>query len=386
MNISEDIICFSSIDWDFIWQGHQQIMHTFANQGHRILFIENTGIRSPRIKDFPRIKKRFSNWYKGTYGIRKIHPNLYVYSPLVFPFPYSKIALHINAFIFWHHLKRWLMTMNFQNSIVWSFLPTALTQKIIHKIHKKLTIYYCIDKFSESSKAAKKILNDEKTMLKQSDLIFTTSHNLVEYCSKYNKNVYFFPFGVDLDHFSYKSYSEKPPELKSISGPMIGYVGGIHKWIDFDLLFYIASQNPHLNFIFVGPLQADVSALKNLKNIYFIHKKEKEALPRYIYFFDVCIIPYKLSSYTDNVYPTKLNEYLAVGKKVISTSLREIIYFNQKHDNPISIAYSREEFSNKLRTWFQKKNETQNSKYIEIAKLNSWPKRIENMTRLIDQK
>ncbi|KKR79563.1 MAG: Glycosyltransferase, partial [Candidatus Nomurabacteria bacterium GW2011_GWA2_40_9] len=58
MNSSENIICFSSIDWDFIWQGHQQIMQTFANQGHRVLFIENTGVRSPGIKDISRIKKR----------------------------------------------------------------------------------------------------------------------------------------------------------------------------------------------------------------------------------------------------------------------------------------------------------------------------------------
>jgi hypothetical protein len=27
---STDIICISSIDWDFIWQGHQEIMSTLA--------------------------------------------------------------------------------------------------------------------------------------------------------------------------------------------------------------------------------------------------------------------------------------------------------------------------------------------------------------------
>ena len=28
-----DIVCFSSIDWDFIWQGHQEIMSAFAEEG-----------------------------------------------------------------------------------------------------------------------------------------------------------------------------------------------------------------------------------------------------------------------------------------------------------------------------------------------------------------
>ena len=36
-----DIICFSSIDWDFIWQGHQEIMSRLAADGHRVLFLEN---------------------------------------------------------------------------------------------------------------------------------------------------------------------------------------------------------------------------------------------------------------------------------------------------------------------------------------------------------
>ena len=386
MNSSENIICFSSIDWDFIWQGHQQIMQTFANQGHRVLFIENTGVRSPGIKDISRIKKRFSNWHKGTYGIRQIHENLYVYSPLLLPFPYSKIALYLNTFIFRHHLNRWLTIMDFQNPIVWSFLPTAITQKILSQINKKITVYYCIDKFSESSKAAQKILKDEKTMLKQSDLIFATSHKLIEYCSKHNTNVHFFPFGVDFDHFAHKTYSEKPSELKSTPHPIIGYVGGIHRWIDLDLIFNIASQNPQFNFVFVGPIQTDISPLKTLKNVHFISKKEKEDLPHYIYFFDTCIIPYKLSPYTDNVYPTKLNEYLAIGKKVFSTALEEIIYFNKHHGNPITIVHSAQELSDILKKYLEESNPKPLSQYVEIAKLNSWTKRIEGMTHLIDQK
>jgi len=43
----QDVVCLSSIDWDFIWQGHQEIMSTLAAQGHRVLFIENTGVRRP---------------------------------------------------------------------------------------------------------------------------------------------------------------------------------------------------------------------------------------------------------------------------------------------------------------------------------------------------
>ena len=66
---SENIICISSIDWDFIWQGHQEIMSLFAKNGNRVLFIENTGIRAPGWRDMPRLKI-FLNWIKSVKGFR----------------------------------------------------------------------------------------------------------------------------------------------------------------------------------------------------------------------------------------------------------------------------------------------------------------------------
>ena len=64
-----DVLCISSIDWDFIWQGHQEIMSTLAAQGHRVLFLENTGVRSPKLRDLPRLRQRIRNWWRGTQGL-----------------------------------------------------------------------------------------------------------------------------------------------------------------------------------------------------------------------------------------------------------------------------------------------------------------------------
>ena len=65
-----DILCISSIDWDFIWQGHQEIMSTLAADGHRVLFVENTGVRAPNMRDLPRVRQRIRNWWRGTKGFR----------------------------------------------------------------------------------------------------------------------------------------------------------------------------------------------------------------------------------------------------------------------------------------------------------------------------
>ena len=71
MLTKRDILCISSIDWDFIWQGHQEIMSTLARQGNRVLFVENTGVRAPRLKDLPRLVKRIRNWRRGVKGFRQ---------------------------------------------------------------------------------------------------------------------------------------------------------------------------------------------------------------------------------------------------------------------------------------------------------------------------
>ena len=121
---NENIICISSIDWDFIWQGHQEIMSTFAKSGNRVLFIENTGVRTPNIRDIPRLKKRIINWFKTTKGFKNEMENLYVYSPISLPFPYSRIAKWINKYFLLVPIKRWVKTMEFYEPIVWTFLPT----------------------------------------------------------------------------------------------------------------------------------------------------------------------------------------------------------------------------------------------------------------------
>src|SRR3989442_14848730 len=87
-----DIVCISSIDWDFIWQGHQEIMSTLAAAGDRVLFLENTGGGALRLRDLPRLRRRVHTWARGPGGFREEHPYLFVFSPLVLPGPYSRIS------------------------------------------------------------------------------------------------------------------------------------------------------------------------------------------------------------------------------------------------------------------------------------------------------
>lgn len=383
---NENIICISSIDWDFIWQGHQEIMSALA-ANNRVLFIENTGVRVPGIRDIPRLRNRIKNWLRGVKGIRKEMSNLYIFSPLVLPFPYSRFARWVNLRLILPVLERWTKAADFTNPIVWTFLPTPLSYDIIDNLVKKVVIYYCIDNFSASSDSVKKIRRSEINLLKKTDLVFVTSRALYNYCSQYNKRVNIFSFAVNFEEFEEaRLRNDAPPEeFKNMKRPIIGYVGGVHKWIDQNLIKEAARRYPEYSFVFVGPLQTDISLLAEFKNVYLLGPKEHKELPRYINAFDVCLIPYLLTDYTKNVYPTKLNEYLAMGKPVVSSCLPEIVEFNKKYDNIVYIGRSPQEFSGHIKSALNDDSREASERRINVSMNNSWKIHIEKMSALIEQ-
>ena len=72
-------------------------------------------------------------------------------------------------------------------------------------------------------------------------------------------------------------------------------------------------------------------------------------MPNYINSFDIALIPYIVNEATDSVYSCKLNEYLSLGKIVLSTNLKEIRIFNKQYNCPINIGVNTEDFIQKAK-------------------------------------
>ncbi len=381
----QDILCFSSIDWDFIWQGHQEIMSTLAGQGHRVLFIENTGVRNPQLRDLPRIRRRLAKRWRSLEGFHQEQENLYVFSPLVLPFPYVRLARWINRQLLLSGLRRWMQAMEFSRPVCWTFLPTPITLEVIRQIPHRALIYYCIDSFSDSTPAARRIIASEQQLLKEADAVFVTSRRLYDQAARWNRHVHFFPFGVRLKTFEDCLAAEEAPpdELRDVTHPIIGYIGGVHQWVDQELLCRLARAHPAYQFLLIGPIQTNVDRLRREPNIRLIGQRSHEELPRYIKCFDAGIIPYRLTEYTQNVYPTKLNEYHAMGKPVVSTALPEVEAFNQRHGALVRIADTADAFGRVLTQALAEDTATLRAQRLAAARENSWSRRIEMMQQLI---
>jgi uncharacterized SAM-binding protein YcdF (DUF218 family)/glycosyltransferase involved in cell wall biosynthesis len=382
-----DVICISSIDWDFIWQGHQEIMTRLAAAGHRVLFIENTGVRPPRLSDLPRVMSRLRNWRRGTNGFREERANLFIHSPIVVPLPYSRIAQWLNRTILMRGINRWMRAVGVTRPVVWTFLPTPLARDLIAAIGPALTIYYCIDDLASSSHEARKIATSEQALFREADLVFVTSERLRQRAAQFSDRVHLFPFAVNLGVFekSRESRETQPADLAALKRPVAGYVGGLHQWLDQDLLVAIATGLPKINFALVGPKQTDVSKLQALPNVHLFGQRPHAELPRYVAGFDVGLVPYRITEYTANVYPTKLNEYLVMGIPVVATDLAEIRRFNGEHGAIVRIAESEDAFANAVREAVSTVPlPSEVARRIEVAESNSWERRLQKMSALID--
>jgi uncharacterized SAM-binding protein YcdF (DUF218 family)/glycosyltransferase involved in cell wall biosynthesis len=381
-----DILCVSSIDWDFIWQGHQEIMSRLAAEGHRVLFIENTGVRPPRVSDLPRVRQRLHNWWRGTKGFRSERPNLVVFSPLVMPLPYSRLARWLNRVILRRSLQRWMHATGFSRPIVWTFLPTPLARDVIRDVQPSLTIYYCIDDLASSSPEARKITPSEQELFRDADLVFVTSEKLRRRAAAFSSRVHLFPFGVSLSTFEKirDQGGALPEDLAALRRPVVGYVGGLHQWVDQDLVVDVARRLPHVTFAFVGPAQVDVSRLQAMANVVLLGQRDHAEVPRYVRGFDAAIVPYTLSEYTSNVYPTKLNEYLAMGVPVVATDLAEIRRFHDDHGDVIAVGRTAEEFAGAIDKSLCDHSPARVARRVEVARSNSWERRLAQMSVLID--
>ncbi|MBI3089446.1 MAG: YdcF family protein [Candidatus Tectomicrobia bacterium] len=378
---NHDIVCISSIDWDFLWQGQQEIMSRLAQAGNRVLYIENTGVRRPRLADLPRLKQRLRNWWRSYAGVRQESENLYILSPLLLPFPYSRLARWINGAVIWRVVRRWMKSLGFANPIVWSFLPTPLALNLARRLDGKLLLYHRADDFRSSSPQARRIESFERRMLRAADLVITNSRSLARDSLRENGETYQLSYGVNLEHLA--GPAEPPAELARLPRPIIGYVGGIHQHVDFALLAAAARQAPQWSFVFVGPLQADPGPLAGLPNAHFLGERPHAELGAYLAAFDVALIPYARSAYTDNVFPAKLPEYFAFGLPVVSTPLPEVSAFRDEHGPLLSLAGDAPAFVAAIAAELAQDTPERRSRRRAIAQTYHWPRRMEALSVLI---
>jgi glycosyltransferase involved in cell wall biosynthesis len=114
---------------------------------------------------------------------------------------------------------------------------------------------------------------------------------------------------------------ERPDDLPD--GPLLGYHGSLYgDWFDWEALGAIARANSDASIVVIGEARGVPSNLP--ANIVFLGLKSQSDLPAYVQFFDVGLVPFKVTRTTHAVSPLKVYEYLACGVPVAAPPLRAL--------------------------------------------------------------
>lgn len=382
---NRDIICFSSLDWDDNPTSKKHIMVELAMY-NRVIYIETTGTRNATLRDLPRIAKRFIAWAGGHRKIDRGKKNLYVYSPLSIPFYDSAIIRRINKVILNFAFRKLVKNFALKDIIAWAYTPNAV--EYIDCIRPSTIVYHCVDKWStyEAGKRTE-FLQMEKRLFAIADIVFVTSELLIQDVKPYNNNIHLIPNAADAEHFlKVDDDSLKiPDDISNIKKPIIGLVGAIASWVDFGLLKHIALKRPDWSIVLIGDVHSrtdatKVAELKKIKNIHFLGRKRYEDLPSYYKSFDVCIVPFILNEHIRYSDPTKIYEYMAVGRPIVATEFTAA----KKCSNVIGIAKDKNDFLKRIEEALLEKDQKAGLRR-EIARDNTWQRRLGDMSRLITE-
>ena len=330
MITGRDVLYIASIDWSFQWQGPQELAVRLGAAGNRVVYVENTGIRAPRLSEAGRVARRLDAW-AGAWlrgGVRSVAPNVHLCSPLALPPFGPPWRRALNRQLLAAELRLALLPLDFRPSLIWTYLPTDTAADLVQSFDGPGTavVYYCVADFRHYAPRADLLDASERAVARRSDVVFVSMDSLAARFP--GANVHVFPFGVDLDTFQVEAPST---ETASLPRPIIGYVGALERAIDLELMIAMARARPTWSWVYIGTVKRDLGALLELPNVKVLGPRPHPELPGHIRAFDVAIVPYAHNRFTETVVPTKINEYLAMGKAVVSSDLPSVRAFEERH-------------------------------------------------------
>ncbi len=360
-----DILCFSHLRWDFVFQRPQHLLTRFGRQ-QRVFFIEEpkiSAIRSPKLEIIPR---------NG--NVKVVVPHL-------------PIGLSADETIgtLSYLVKKFAHEETAGSLIKWYYTPMALAYSA--KLSSELTIYDCMDELSHFDGAHPEIRMWEEKLFQLSDLVFTGGVTLYNAKKDLHKNIHALPSSIDREHFAKARENLKDPaDQASIPGPRIGFFGVIDERLDIELLRAMAAQRADWHFVLIGPVvKINPESLPRATNIHYLGGKKYEELPTYLANWDVAILPFALNAATKFISPTKTPEYLAGGKPVVSTRITDVVNPYGK-EGLVQIASGPSEFITGIETALAQREDAEwRSKVDDFLSDNSWESTWENMSLLMQR-
>jgi len=222
-------------------------------------------------------------------------------------------------------LNRFLSDCCLERFDSWFYTPMALS--FTAHLHPRVTVYDCMDELSAFLGAPPELIDREKELFRVADVIFTGGQSIYQAKRSKHSNVHAFPSSIDVPHFAQAlTVQSDPSDQACIPNPRVGFFGVVDERFDSALVSEVARLRPHVHFVLLGPVvKIDPAQLPTASNIHYLGSKSYPELPHYLAGWDAAILPFAMNDSTRFISPTKTPEYLAAGKRVVSTPIRDVV-------------------------------------------------------------
>jgi UDP-galactopyranose mutase len=300
-----DLVCFSHLRWDFVYQRPQHLLSRFAKE-RRVFFIEEPVFGEGEMR----------------LDVSRRKDGLYVVVPHLSHALNKDVSLDT---VQQGLVERLFKDYEIEDYFLWYYTPIAMG--FTRHLQPLAVVYDCMDELAAFKGAPPALRFREKELFNRADLIFTGGHSLYEAKRKEHPCVFAFPSSIDVVHFAQaRSVGAEPLDQKNIPHPRLGFFGVLDERLDIALVDELAAARPDWQLVMVGPVvKINPEDLPRRANIHYLGGKDYQELPAYLAGWTVALLPFARNDSTRFISPTKTPEYLAAGKPVVSTSIRDVV-------------------------------------------------------------
>jgi UDP-galactopyranose mutase len=299
-----DLVCLSHLRWNFVFQRPQHLLSRFARE-RRVFFFEEPiyDRKQPRLQ------------------VTRSPEGVWVAVPHLPEGLDEQQVIAMQRAL----LDELLVRYDVRRYVSWYYTPMALP--FTRHLEPSAVAYDCMDELSAFRGAPPALLHREAELLERAHVVFTGGQSLYEAKRDRHHSVHAFPSSVDVAHFATaRRQLQEPADQGYIPHPRLGFFGVVDERMDLGLLEAVATARPDWQLIIIGPVvKIDPATLPRRPNLHFLGGKLYTELPAYLSGWDVAMLPFARNESTRFISPTKTPEYLAAGKPVVSTSIRDVV-------------------------------------------------------------
>ena len=389
---SKDIVFFGGID--SIDKRKLPVHHVVERLAvkNRVFYVDNFGgLRPLNIKDLPRAIRKLRNGLRRPRG-RTLHSKEFestfeVYQPLTVPLPRLGGPINrLNIALLRRGLRRLYAHYRIHSPVIWTRVPTEVVWHGISGLPRSLLVYQSVDQISSSPMVAEyvrpRLKRYEQLFSRAADIVFASAMGLYQEKKRINPRTFFFPNGVDPELF--RRAHRKVERLEMTKRPIIGYMGSLGPWVDFELVRKAALEMPDWSYVLLGPVNpgVDLRNLDELPNVHLLDSIEHAEIPDYLNYFDCALIPYLINDFTAYTFPSKLAEYLVAGLPIVSTPLPEM----EPYVHVVSIIRNHHEMNNAIRRHLSNSHkELASQRRVDVGRTLSWDSIVSRMDEEIER-